>query len=262
MSLNRIKAVFLQQIFLTRRSMEMIMDLFFISLMLTIVFGFISQYLSNSLNPEAGKFIFVGTLLWEIIRINQYATSVLTLWNIWSKNLNNMFITPLSLREYLFAQMFTGAVYALIPFLILSILIIPIFNFNIFDVGLPNLIFYFINLTIFAWSIGIFALGLIIRYGTKIQAVAWGIVYIFQPLTAVYFPLNILPQPLQYIALSLPATYVFESARKTLTNPSFDFNNHLIALILNLIYLGLTLYFFNFMFSKAKEVGQLAKNES
>lgn len=261
MSLNRIKAIILQELYITRHSLEVIIDLFYFSIITIIVFGFVSLYLSGAANTLTAHYLLFGMILWEIIRITQYSISVGSLWNIWSRNLSNMFVAPLSLKEYMIASMIAGAVKTLIILLLIGFLSIVVFQFNIFQAGLINLFFFFINLTIFAWSIGFVILGFIFRFGTRIQALAWGLVFIFQPLTAAFFPVTILPQPLQWLAYLLPPTYVFEGARASLTNPAINWTQIAIAFGENIIYLILSIGFFSFMFQKSKDIGQFAKNE-
>ncbi|MBI2028334.1 MAG: ABC transporter permease [Candidatus Levybacteria bacterium] len=260
MSIQIIKAILLQELYITKRSLEVIIDLFYFSVINIVVFGFVFIFLSKD-NPQAGRYLLLGMLLWEIIRVTQYSMSVGSLWNVWSKNLSNMFITPLSLREYIVAEMMAGVIKALLIFMFVAIISLLVFQFNVFSMGILNLSFFFINLTIFAWSVGIFILGLIFRYGTRIQAFAWGSIFIFQPLTAMFFPVSVLPNSLQTIAYLLPATYVFEAARESLTNPSIDFLNIGIAFGWNIFYFLLSLWFFNIMFSKSKDTGQFARME-
>lgn len=261
MRLHRIKAILLQEFFITRKSIEVIMDIFFFSLISVIVFGFVNISLTGTLNPLAAKYLFIGILLWEIVRISQYSMSVGSLWNIWSRNLSNMFITPLTLKEFMFAHMLSGMAKAFLVFTVISILSLTFFNFNIFAIGFWNLLFIFLNLTLFAWSIGICILAFIFRYGTRIQALAWGLVFIFQPLTAAFFPLKVLPSFLQSVATIFPPTYAFETARNALVNPSFNSSLITIALIENVIYFLGSLVFFRYMFNKSKDTGQFARNE-
>lgn len=259
--INRIKAILLQEYFITKHSLEVIIDLFYFSIVNIIVFGLFSNFLSGSTSSLSARYLLLGMILWEIIRITQYSVSVGALWNIWSRNLSNMFIAPLSIAEYLIAGMIAGIFKTLLALIVISLISFYLFNFNLLQVGIINLLFSFINLTIFAWSIGIVILGIIFRYGTRLQALAWGLVFIFQPLTATFFPVSILPDFLQKIAYLFPPTYVFESVRFSLTNSTIDCSSAMIAFFQNIVYFIISILFFNNMFNKSKETGQFAKNE-
>jgi ABC-2 type transport system permease protein len=253
--------VLLQEYFVTRHAVEVIIDLFYFSIITVIVFGFVSVFLTGQTNAIAAKYLILGMLLWEIVRVTQYTVSVGSLWNIWARNLSNMFVAPLSVQEYLFAHMISGAVKAGIIFLIISCIAVFIFNFNIFTIGAVNLILFFINLVFFAWSVGLLVLGLIFRYGTRIQAFAWSIIFLFQPLTANLFPLSILPKPLVILAKFLPPTYIFEAARYALQNPTPRWDLIYMALFQNCIYFCMSVYFFKVLFEKSRETGQFVRNE-
>ncbi len=261
MKIHRIKGILLQEYFITVRSLEVIMDLLFFSVMTVIVFGFMTIFLSGAVNSNVALYLLTGMLLWEIVRITQYSSSVSILWNVWSKNLSNMFISPLSVKEYMTAQVIGGIVKSLLVFTIISLIAKFVFGFDITRLGIVNLFLFFINLSIFAWSIGIVVLAFIFRFGTRIQALAWGLVFLFQPLTAAFFPVKILPGFLQTIAYLLPPTYVFEAARNSLINPSTNWNMFFISFLLNIVYLIPSIYFFSAMFKKSKDTGQFARNE-
>ncbi len=262
MNISRIKAILLQELFITKRSLEVIVDLPYFSIQTIMAFGLFSLYLSTN-NPKNGaEYLITGLLLWEIIRITQYSISVAALWNIWSRNLSNMFITPLKLREYFIAQMVSGVIKTTTILIVISVLTSVLFKFNLLSLGIINLILFFVNLTIFGWSVGIMIVGFIFRFGTRIQSLAWGTVFIFQPLCATLFPVRILPPFLQTIAYLFPPTYVFEAARASIVSPTTKWEQMIISFTLNIIYLFLSFWSFNMMFKKSKETGQFARNEN
>lgn len=262
MSFNRIKAVLYQEFFVTLRAVEVIMDIMFFPLMTVILFGFLSLYLSGTANPLVGKSVLMGMLLWEVVIVTQYSVSVGSLWNIWSRNLSNMFISPLNIREYIFAHMLSGSLKALFVFLSTSAVSILVFHYNIFELGAANLILFYINLVLFAFSIGIAILGLIFCFGTRIQAFAWGLIPMFQPLTAAMYPVSVLPAPLKEIAYIFPPTYIFEAARASLKSGGIHWSLIGTAFAINIVYVVLGLLFFRLMFKKSRESGQFARNES
>jgi ABC-2 type transport system permease protein len=261
MSPARIGAVLLQEMYITARSVEVMVDLPFWSIMTVIVFGFVTKFLSTVMNPTIAQYLYLGTLMWEIMRVTQYSMSLGALWNVWSHNFSNMFITPLSMLEYVVAQMVSGAVKALLLFAVVALIAALLFDFNLLNMGFGNLALAFFNLLWFAYSIGLFILGIILRLGTRIQALAWGLVLVFQPLTAAYYPLSVMPPVLQSVALAFPPTYVFEAARAGLTTPGVHWDWTLTAALENVVYFALSVWFFQYMYRRSRETGQFARNE-
>jgi ABC-2 type transport system permease protein len=262
MNFTRIKAILLQELFITYRSVEVIMDILFFPLVNIIIFGFLSLYLGGNSHSLAGQYVILGMLLWQIIWIIEYSVSVGSLWNIWARNLSNLFIAPLMIKEYIFAHTASGVIKAIIMLLISAILSIFVFQFNLFSVGIIPLILIFINFGCFAFSFGLVMLGLIFRYGTRIQAFAWGLVPVFQPLCAAFYPLKVLPAPLQLLSYLFSPTFTFEAARYSLAYHTVNWGLFGISFLENIVYFFASILFFQYMFRQSRNTGQFARNES
>ena len=259
MSAKRIKALLLEEYFITRHSLEVILDLFFLSVMSVIVFGFFSRFLSSKVAGPSAHYLLLGMLLWEVVRVTQYSISLGAMWEVWSRNLTNLFVTPLQLQEYLAAAVISGAVKSALILATVSLIAALLFDFDITDMGLANLALSFLNLSVFAIAVGLIILGIIFRYGTRIQALAWGVIFLFQPLTAVYFPLGTLPPVLRTLAYALPPTYVFEMARDNLSEQGTQWDMVLKPFALNLVYVTVAVWFFRLMYTGSRRSGQFAK---
>ncbi|MDQ2955101.1 MAG: ABC transporter permease, partial [Pseudomonadota bacterium] len=86
---------------------------------------------------------------------------------------------------------------------------------------------------------------------------AWTIMFLFLPLTCVYYPVSVLPHWLQYVAWSLPPTYVFEGMRALLIDHVFRGDLMLQALALNAIYFALAVVAFLKLLESARRQGSL-----
>ncbi len=259
MSLTRIKAIFFQEFFISIRSLEIIFDVIFFPIFNIVIFGLFTVYLTKNSLSFGTTSIFSGMIFWQPIYIVSYSVGVGSLWNVWSKNLTNMFISPISIKEYLLAYGLSGVLKAIIILLLSYIVAFLIFKINTFSVNIPMVLFFFLNVSLFGFSLGIFNLGLIFRYGTRIQAMAWGLIFILQPLMAVIYPVTVLPRPFQFLAYLFPPTYIFEAIR----NEGSSNISLLIAksLVLNIFWLLFSTNFFKYMFKKAKQTGQFARLE-
>lgn len=258
---HRILAILKQEIFIIRHSFEIIADIVVYPLVSIIVFGYLSLYLLGNARSTVAHSIMMGTVLWQVIFIVQYSIAVGALWNMWWRNLSNLFVTPLSMREYILALTLSSLIKATIILLLGSLIAYYVFGFNMFAVGYVNLILFIVNLIIFGFCFGIIILGFIFRFGQRIQALAWGMLPLFQPLTATFYPASVLPQPLRTIAFLLPPTHIFEALRATLKDGGIHFEYILPAFGINIIFLTLSILFFKSMYQAARESGQFARNE-
>jgi len=261
MSINRIKAILLHEMFMMRHSFEVINDIVIYPLLQIVIFGFLTLYLFGLNGKTAGGYVLIGTILWQIISITQYSISVGCLWDVWSRNLTNIFISPISIYEYFTAYIISGTLKSLFMFVLASILSIYVFHFNILHLGIINLFLFYINLILFAFGFGIIVVGLIFRFGSRIQAFAWAMIGIFQPFMAVIYPVSILPKSLQVISYLFPPTYVFEAARASIANPGVQWEYIGKAFFINIIFVYLSMMFFDRMFKASKKKGQFARLE-
>ena len=87
-----------------------------------------------------------------------------------------------------------------------------LYAFNLFALG-PVLVLFFINLMIMGWAVALGVVSLILRHGAGAEALAWSVLFGLTPFSAVFYPVSVLPEMLQPIALALPSAHVFEGMR-------------------------------------------------
>ena len=63
------------------------------------------------------------------------------------------------------------------------------------------------------WAISLFVIGLVLRFGTGAEALAWGVMFVLLPLSGVFYPTEALPTVMQPLALALPTTHAFSALR-------------------------------------------------
>lgn len=258
-SLNRIWTLAVHQFYVTSHSLEIFFDIVFFPLINVALFGLISSFVSET--SANTQYLILGVLLWEIVTIVQYNITVSTMWEVWSHNLTNIFIAPISVTEYLTAHITAGIIKTAAVMVMLATAAEVFFKFNILHIGVVNLILFAINLVIFAIWIGILLLGFIFRFGTRMAAISWGVIFLFQPLTAAFFPVSILPHWLQNVAYLLPPTYVFEDARHALAGAGIFWGSFMLTLLANLAYAAVAIFLFSRLFDKSRDTGQFARND-
>lgn len=262
MKIRRIWGVLLQEFYLTIHSLEIFVDVFIFPLLSVVIFGLISLYLIGGGQSEAGDYILLGMILWQVIWVISYSVATGSMWNIWSKNLSNMFVSPLTVAEYMAAHFFSGCIKAVILLLIAWGGSVWIFDFNLLDIGLPVLVLVCLLFSIFAFAVSLAVLGLIFRYGTRIAALSWSLITVFQPIAATFFPLEAMPNSLQIVARLLPPTYGFEAARHALVDRSIDWNMLGMGFVLSALYCALCIAAFMYLYRGSRNSGQFARNES
>ena len=260
MKWHRINALLMRQIYLNKKSFPRLMDLLFWPMMTLFLWGFITIFLAKTSSGGLNivTVLLGAVLLWEILQEGQHSVSIAFLEDVWQKNLLNIFVTPLTLGEYIASTVLFGFIRLLIAGTVMVLAAFIFYSFNIFTLGF-YLIPFALNLLVFGWILGILAIGIILRYGSAANSFAWGMIFILQPFTAVFYPLSTLPKAMQYVAVLLPSTHVFEGMRHVIATGTIPTANLIFAFALNIIYFILVMVFFHKMFSRIKEKGLLLK---
>ena len=73
------------------------------------------------------------------------------------------------------------------------------------------------------------------RFGQEAEVLAWGMVFLFQPISCVFYPIEVLPNWLQAIAWANPAAHVFEGMRIVLNSATLPLMHLGWAVGLNLL---------------------------
>jgi ABC-2 type transport system permease protein len=195
-------------------------------------------------------------LLWDTLFRGQIGFSISFLEELWSRNLGNLMMTPLRPVELVAALMTMSIIRVLIGLVPVSLLAIVFFGFNIWLLGLAIVAFFF-NLIFTSWSIGLISSGMVLKKGLGAEALAWSLTFVLLPLCCVYYPVSVLPDWLQPVALALPPTHVFEGLRSLVLDGIFDGRAMVIALGLNLVYLAAAGTAFALLLRAARESGSL-----
>ena len=221
-SLRRVAAMVLRYWYLLRSSWPRLLDLIYWPAVQMLMWGFLQLYISQNAGffARAGGTFIGAVLLWDILFRGQLGFSISFLEEMWSRNLANLMISPLRPVEFVMALVIMSVIRLAISTIPVALLAIAFFGFNLFGLGLA-LAAFFVNLLLTSWAIGIFVSGLVMRNGLGAENMAWTIMFIFLPLTCVYYPVAVLPGWLQVVAWSLPPTYVFEGMRALLIDHVF-----------------------------------------
>jgi ABC-2 type transport system permease protein len=131
-----------------------------------------------------------------------------------------------------------------------------VFSFNLLGIGLPAIAFYF-NLIFTSWAVGIFVSGLVLRNGLGAESIVWTLMFALLPLACVYYPVKVLPVWLQYVAWTLPPTYVFEGLRALLSDHAFRADLMVFALAINAVLLIASFAAFIGLLNSARRHGSL-----
>jgi ABC-2 type transport system permease protein len=254
----RIGAMILRHWYLLTSSWPRLLELIYWPVLQLITWGFSQAYISQNAGffAKAGGTFIGAVILWDILFRGQLGLSISFLEEMWARNLGNLMMSPLKPIEFLISLMIMSLIRLAIGVIPMTLLALVFFDFNFFAIGLP-LIAFFCNLIFTSWSIGIFVSGLVLRNGLGAESIVWTLMFGLMPLACVYYPVEVLPGWLQYLAWALPPTYVFEGMRALLIDHVFRSDLMIYSLVINAGLLVASFAIFLALLRSAKRHGSL-----
>jgi ABC-2 type transport system permease protein len=255
---GRIGAMLLRYLYLLRSSWPRALELIYWPAIQMVLWGFTSQFLmtNSSYVARAGGVLLAAVMLWDVMFRGQLGVSMSCLEELWSRNLGHLFVSPLRPYEWMIALLTMSLVRVAIGVVPAALLAIPLYHYSIFTLGLPLLAF-FVLLLLMGWGLGLVIDALLLRHGLGAESLAWLAVFLLAPASAVYYPLSVLPEWLQYFAFFLPSAHVFEGMRAVMFDHVFRLDHFVAATALNVVYIALASAAFLYAFRNARRRGAL-----
>ena len=261
MSLGRILAMLGRYYYLFRGSVPRIVELAYWPIVQVALWGFITKFFlehSSWLVNAAGALL-AGVLLWDVLFRGQLGLSISFLEEMWARNLGQLFASPLRPGELMAAMMLGSLIRTSLGLMPATLVAWLLHEYSIYSLGLP-LIAFFANLMVFGWAIGLAVCALLIRYGLAAESFAWASIFILAPLSAVYYPVDVLPEAAQAVALALPSAHVFEGMRAVMIEGVFRMDLFLWAAGLNVAYIAGGVALFAYAFKIARRRGLILQS--
>ncbi len=262
-SLRRIWGLMYRHLALYRRSWPRLLELMYWPVLQMCIWGFTASFLvgraggggAGGAAVVAAGALLGGVLLWEVALRSQMGVAISFLEELWSRNLGHVFVSPIRPWEMVSAlvgisvlRMLTGV----LPAILIAFLL---YAFNLFAMG-PVVVLFFANLMVMGWWVALGVISLILRHGAGAEALAWSVLFGLTPISAVFYPVSVLPAAVQPIALALPSSHVFEGMRAALSGV-IRWDHLAWAMGLNVVWMAAGIWLFAAQFRQARLRGAL-----
>ena len=238
-SVRRVRALIRRHAYLLLKSWPRIVSMAYYPTVTMVLWAFLTLYLAptNRFLTDAPGFFIGAVLLWDVLFRGQLGVSLTFIEEMYSRNLGNLFVSPLRLSEFITGQLAMSVMRTLIGVGGACFFAWLLFRYSIFSMGLP-LVAFFSGLLAFGWAIGLAVSAMILRYGLGAEELAWAAIFLIAPVSGVYYPIAVLPPVLQAVSYALPPAHVFEGMRAVLLEKTFHVDMLLSALVLDVVYLA------------------------
>jgi ABC-2 type transport system permease protein len=220
--LRPVAGIVLRQLYLLRGSPVRVFPMVTWVAIDIVLWGFITRYL-NSVSGSGVNFVptlLGGVLLWDFSTRIMQGVSTAFLEDVWSRNLLNLFASPLSISEYIAGLVVTSVLTGCLGLVVMLVLATTVFHLAFFSLGAPLAAFLLV-LFVFGITLGILGSALVLRLGPASEWLLWPLPALLSPFAAVFYPLSVLPPWMQWVARILPPAYVFEGMRGLLEGHAF-----------------------------------------
>lgn len=255
---TRVGAMVMRYIYLLRRSWPRMLELIYWPAVQMILWGLISQFFvqHSSWLAQASGVLLAAVMLWDVLFRGHLGVSLPFIEEMYARNLGHLFVSPLRVSEHITALLLISLIRTSIGLGAAATLAILLYTFNLFEMGLPLLVFFF-QLIVMGWATGLGVVSLILRYGLGAESLAWVLVFALAPLSAVYYPVDILPEVVWPIAHAIPASHAYEGMRAIMFDHTFRWDLFWNGTLLNLIWLGIAVALYLRAFTHARQRGSL-----
>jgi len=207
---------------------------------------------------RAVEILVVGILLFHVIWQLTLAGSLGFLEEVWSRNVLNLWTTPLTESEYGLALLITGFVRALISMALVGLVAAGLYSVDptgagwVLAVGAATLM-------VFGWAVALLVVGLVLQFGETAEVFSWGTLVLLMPLSGIFYPPEALPGVLQPVAQVIPLTRIFEATRQSLVDGSIRWADLGLGAAGSLVCVALGMWFVRRQLRRFREQGWITR---
>lgn len=256
MEIYRIWAIVMRHLVPTLREEYRLIDLLYWPFLDIIIWGFTGAWM-QSIQPQplnVSLMLLTALFLWQIANRAQLEISLSLIEEFWSRNMVNLFATPLHMSEWITATMILGIIKSCVTALFGGLAIWWLYGISIVSFGW-TLVWCSVSLIVSGWIFGFLTSAILITAGQRVQTLVWALPWLAAPFSAVYYPVAVLPWWAQKIAWALPMTYIFEGIREITITGSMPHHFWHISSALNIFYCTCAILLFITTFYRSKQYG-------
>jgi ABC-2 type transport system permease protein len=257
----RLRAISRRHAYVLLRSPHRLFDVTLWPLVDVVLFGALAAFVGDgdaSGVSEAAGYLLAGIVLWHVIYQSQIALSTGFLEETWTRNLLNMMVTPIREVEYVAGVALFGMVKLALGVGVMVLGALVFFSFETWSLGW-GLVPIAAVLLVVGWAVSLFVIGLVLRYGSGAEALAWGVMFILLPLSGVFYPIESLPAALQPLAKMLPTTHAFAALRELVDGETLNWAEVGIAALGSAVMVGIALAYLVHMLKLFRRRGYITR---
>jgi len=252
--LNKLLSATYKNWIISKRNVFTVFELVFWPFIGLLSIGLLTRFLDVA--DDMVAFVLVGAIALSILQISQIDVAYILLFDLWSKSIKQTFVAPVRGYHLVLGAMLFGVARGSAVFIILAAASRYLFGFNFLAGGLIVVLIFLAGIFITTASIGMAVCISILLFGQRADVAAWSLSGIMMLVSGVYYPVSILPWPLQILSKSIPLTYFLEYYRF-----AYGYGSHqvLLGMALALLYFAASLLILNLAIERARTTGMMLR---
>jgi ABC-2 type transport system permease protein len=208
-------------------------------------------------------FLVIGTLVWRYLSLIFYWITDVIGMERWEGTIEYTLMAPVRRVTHMAGQTIFAVFYSLIFSSIILVVTVLLFDIDMSDANLPGCVLMLIVGSLSFIGVGIMGSVLPLLFPERGSQMTHVIIAVLLLVSGVYYPVSVLPELLQKLAVISPATYVLDGTRLALLEgtPTSDLWPLIWpTLIMGLIAIPFGLWVFGMAERYAKRAGKLNRN--
>jgi ABC-2 type transport system permease protein len=209
--LVKVSAFFLRNWRMTHRNVFTVFEIVFWPIVNLLSVGLLITFLEAE--PGTVVFVLVGTFALSTVQVCQLDVAYAALFDMWSKSIKHQLVAPIQPWHLVLGSWLMGLVRGTAVFALQAVVSHWAFGVNVLAHGPGPAAALLGGLLISAAGIGLLVSTLLMLFGLRAEVSAWSGVSLVLLLCGVYYPVSVLPAPLQAVAAVVPLTHFLEAFR-------------------------------------------------
>lgn len=257
---TRVRAIARRNAYVLRRSGHRLFDVVIWPVVDVLLFGSLGVFVSRQPGPGgvAAGYLLSGILLWHVVYQAQIGLATGFLEETWSRQLLSLMVTPLTETEYAAGVALFGLVKLAVGLGVVVLTALGFYAFDVTDLGW-GLVPVAAVLLVVGWTIALFVIGMVLRFGTGADVLAWGILFVIMPLSGVFYPVRALPPLLRPLSSLLPSTHAFAAGRALLEGRGMPWGELGVAAGTTVVGVGAAVVFLRHMLAVFRRRGYVTR---
>ncbi|HEY9287563.1 MAG TPA: ABC transporter permease [Candidatus Dormibacteraeota bacterium] len=161
-------------------------------------------------------YLLIGALLWTYLSMVFFEVAFAITWERWEGTIEYTFMAPIKRLTHLLGMCAASLLYGMLRAAIIGFSLIFLFRLDLTNANWLTALVIFVAATLPLLGLGIFTSILPLLSPEKGEQMAFAVQGVLLLISGVYYPITVLPLPLQVFGILSPLTYTLDGVRQAL----------------------------------------------